>query len=317
MKTWEWRRAVGQSTLAANTKLILYSLADFMNDDGGQCWPTIEQLTSYSGLSRRCVITQLQRAVSLGWIIRTSRKARGQAWRNYTYQASVPVCTETDKKLVQKVVQPVTQAGANNDMNVVHPLHITIPDTLPDTKIKKLKQKKLRAVIDRHTQNDPAFNEFWQAYPRKVSQFKTKEIWYTLTQIQGVPYEIIIRAARQFSDHLRTIGTEKSYIPHPTTWLRQRRFEDDIQHDMASGEQSNARGYRRGHAVNLAADRLFAQDDVDPRTTSQPVLQDPAPSGDLIQRFLSDGTPRGNFAPLLVSSHVTNIDDTYSRPDSD
>ena len=74
------------------------------------------------------------------------------------------------------------------------------------------------------------FDIFWDAYPRKVGKFKALKSWerlkpsYTLTDM--------IMTALEF--HKKQEGWNKEggkFIPHPATWLNQRRWEDEIKLD--------------------------------------------------------------------------------------
>ena len=70
------------------------------------------------------------------------------------------------------------------------------------------------------------FNEFWLLYPRKVCKRKTEQAWKKLQVENGLFEKIISSLQTQvLSDQwLRDNG---QYIPHPTTWLNGRRWEDE------------------------------------------------------------------------------------------
>ena len=67
------------------------------------------------------------------------------------------------------------------------------------------------------------FEDFWEAYPKKVAKLDAIKAWgqltmFDLVEIEGV-YEIHCRSWR---------GQDVNFIPHPATWLRGRRWEDDM-----------------------------------------------------------------------------------------
>lgn len=66
------------------------------------------------------------------------------------------------------------------------------------------------------------FDQFWELYPRKESKAPAKKIWDKLK----VEDELFSK----IESHLRIayIGTEKKFIPHPTTYLNQERWQDEI-----------------------------------------------------------------------------------------
>ena len=74
------------------------------------------------------------------------------------------------------------------------------------------------------------FNEFWNAYPRKVGKKPSLKVWL---RFQPKDYST---ADDLFSDILEAVaasqaewhkaGTEDRFIPHPATWLNQERWRD-------------------------------------------------------------------------------------------
>jgi hypothetical protein len=68
-----------------------------------------------------------------------------------------------------------------------------------------------------------AFDAFWQAYPRKVAKPEAEKCWRKLaTDDFAKVMDALARQAR--SPQWQESGGQ--FIPHPATWLNQRRFED-------------------------------------------------------------------------------------------
>ena len=85
-----WQRAIGDSDLPSTTKHVLQTISiHFMDENGGHCYPTVEQLMQKTSLSNRCVIDHLNLAVDKGWLKHTPY-GKGQAWRRWNYQAVFP-----------------------------------------------------------------------------------------------------------------------------------------------------------------------------------------------------------------------------------
>lgn len=68
----------------------------------------------------------------------------------------------------------------------------------------------------------PDFIKFWNSYPRKAGKGAALKAWAKV-QKEGIATETILTALK--SQHLET--REIQYIPHPATWLNQRRWEDE------------------------------------------------------------------------------------------
>ena len=71
-----------------------------------------------------------------------------------------------------------------------------------------------------------AFLTFWNAYPRKVGKGAAWRAWQQSKAILP-PMEALLTAvqAQAASEQWQKDGGQ--YIPHPATWLRQRRWEDE------------------------------------------------------------------------------------------
>lgn len=89
-RAWTWRHAIIKSDLPATTRHVLLTVSCYMNEVGGGCYPTQQQLSEATGLSDRAVRTHLEVAETAGWIKRTEHGFKGQKWRNHEYTASWP-----------------------------------------------------------------------------------------------------------------------------------------------------------------------------------------------------------------------------------
>jgi hypothetical protein len=100
---------------------------------------------------------------------------------------------------------------------------------------KKKEPKKRQGTVDSgqgtvETSNASsmlvAFETFWRAYPRKVGRGLAEEAFAKVGGV-GLLDRIIpaIEAQRKAPDWTKDGG---QFIPHPTTWLNQKRWEDDL-----------------------------------------------------------------------------------------
>ena len=70
------------------------------------------------------------------------------------------------------------------------------------------------------------FEQFWQAYPRKVSRKMAEKAWQKLSTTEQH------QAIEALPVHIRywdQTGTSKEFIPHASTWLNQARYEDELE----------------------------------------------------------------------------------------
>jgi len=69
------------------------------------------------------------------------------------------------------------------------------------------------------------FAEFWSLFPRRVSKRAAQKAWDKEMKAGTDPAQILAGLRRQIP-HFAT--KDEQFIPHPSTWLNQGRFEDEI-----------------------------------------------------------------------------------------
>ncbi len=66
------------------------------------------------------------------------------------------------------------------------------------------------------------FNAFWSLYPRKVAKVVAQK---AASKIKQDEWPIVMEGLKKYIK----VWTDKQFIPHPATFLNQRRFEDEIE----------------------------------------------------------------------------------------
>lgn len=98
------------------------------------------------------------------------------------------------------------------------------------------------------------FDQFWAAYPRKVNKAGALKSF----KKTGVSLDVILKA---LENHKRSAQWKKdggAFIPHPTTWLNQRRWEETLPGDPSVPKGASG---TLGEA-ELAAIRRVMQEEV-------------------------------------------------------
>jgi hypothetical protein len=76
------------------------------------------------------------------------------------------------------------------------------------------------------------FDEFWAIYPKKVSKQTAFQAWRRIAPDENVtPDQMtdkIIAAVKAHKLSRQWRSDAGKFIPHPTTWLKGRRWEDEI-----------------------------------------------------------------------------------------
>lgn len=87
--------------------------------------------------------------------------------------------------------------------------------------LKPSKKEKLNSTYE------SMFEDFWKIYPEKVAKGKAYEVWQLLEE--NIKTDCITAITNQVaSKHFYKDWLKKDSVPHPTTWLNQRRWEDVV-----------------------------------------------------------------------------------------
>jgi len=73
---------------------------------------------------------------------------------------------------------------------------------------------------------DPFFQEFWNAYPRKVGKGAARKAWEKKKSKPSIKVVLKAIEAQKKSDQWKKENGQ--YIPHPATWINQDRWEDEV-----------------------------------------------------------------------------------------
>ncbi|MBB3132164.1 phage replication O-like protein O [Paenibacillus rhizosphaerae] len=90
---------------------------------------------------------------------------------------------------------------------------------VPPYKEKDLLKKSIK-------DNIALFDQFYEIYPRKVSKKKAQESWNRLCKQEGFNPSLAIEQTRNFAETCKLLKTATKFIPHPSTYLNQKRYED-------------------------------------------------------------------------------------------
>jgi hypothetical protein len=105
--------------------------------------------------------------------------------------------------------------------NVAETVNETVPDTETETdteteqiQIKKTNKKSRSAGF-------AEFDRFWSCYPKRVGRGSAEKAWQKALSIASADEIISVVEVYPWGD-------DKQFIPHPATWLNQKRWQDDL-----------------------------------------------------------------------------------------
>lgn len=88
-------------------------------------------------------------------------------------------------------------------------------------------QATQQITIENNQPSGYSFDEWWQHYPRKTAKAEARKAW---KQVKPSPslVQIMITDIQHRLDSGHWSLREKKFIPHPATYLRGERWEDEI-----------------------------------------------------------------------------------------
>jgi hypothetical protein len=91
------------------------------------------------------------------------------------------------------------------------------------------------------------FKQFWGLYPKKVGKGDAYSIWVDLHHDQAILLKLCTDALSWQSKQEQWVKDNGQFVPNPSTYLRQRRFEDEpIVKAQTSGYYDEFGAYREG-----------------------------------------------------------------------
>lgn len=99
------------------------------------------------------------------------------------------------------------------------------------------------------------FDEFWKIYPRRVGKGKARDVF--ARSLKKAPAAHIIAGLRRQLSYYST--REHQFIPHPSTWLGQERWDDDPQPTHPSHPKPKSDFDQHQDAVQRELDRALGR----------------------------------------------------------
>jgi hypothetical protein len=122
---------------------------------------------------------------------------------------------------------------------------------------------KVKAILSQHQAE--RFARFWTAYPRKTGRGAAERWWD-----RHKPDDALLGLILQAVEAHKTCETwRRGFVPHPTTWLNQRRWQDEpASAQPAPAQPRDARAIM--DAARARMDMLIAGPQPSPETRSDP-----------------------------------------------
>ncbi len=186
--------------LRPNEKLVLIILANFTNEFG-LAYPTLEQISGCTRLSRSSVIRALEKCEERGLILRS----KGHTGRATTYQFTCFKDYRYADELLGISLKHQEERDRLEELSFIINNNLSawgVPQTLIQT----------------------SFEAFWEMYPKKVGKAYAYFAFVEATKLAD-PHEILEGLADFMKYEVPRL--DKQFIPHPVNWLEGERWLDE------------------------------------------------------------------------------------------
>jgi hypothetical protein len=92
------------------------------------------------------------------------------------------------------------------------------------------------------------FTAFWKAYPRPVAKGYAYTMW---KRHRDVPPDVIMEALERCKEEWAAGKRPMNLIPHPSSWLNQRRWEDEHPATIEYRTPDSSAGIDCGHSPDV------------------------------------------------------------------
>jgi hypothetical protein len=147
-----------------------------------------------------------------------------------------------------------SEGQESNKVNKIPPSEDSSPQrALPiEAEPKSQRAKAALAVNSDFKTPEETFGLFWEKYPRKVGKPNAFTSWKRLRlEDQRAAYRTLLRRKDWLAEQ-----KERGFCPHPSTWLNQRRWEDE--EPVSSARAVNGHHHAKPSVDELWLDRQIA-----------------------------------------------------------
>jgi len=204
-----WRRVVIDTRgIGLGAKAMGMYLATFMNDDQHMAWPSLDRICHDLEIARATAVKHLASLESAGLL-----QKRPRFGQSTVYYARFPERVEEELAAVSSSRFELLDEHSSSQAEL--------------TVVQKLNSNSsLNSPCTENTDHicpsgsGPDFEQMWQAYPRKVGKKPARRLWEKLRKAERLA--VLSDLGR------RQWNPDPQYIPHPRTYLSQRRWEDEV-----------------------------------------------------------------------------------------
>jgi hypothetical protein len=208
--------------------LVMLALADWGDDEGGRIYPSMNAIAKKIRCDRRQAQRIVHKLIDTGYLLSEGNDNGGNRGDTRHYRINLERLTGD--------IQPTGDTDVTGDIQ-------TAPRVTPAPSLRVTSRTRTGGLDVTQTvkeqplstsasapsddgMNSTGFDLFWQVYPKKVEKQDTKKVWRKLKPDDAL-LQTILTAVEAQTKSERWTRDRWAFIPHPTTWLNGRRWEDE------------------------------------------------------------------------------------------
>lgn len=210
---------------------ILYSEITALSLANGECWATNGYFAELYGVSKETISRRISKLEGLGYIKSWVKKG------------------ENNNQIIKRIIKITDFSEVENKENNIDtlltpasiPLDATVNTPIDATVNTLLTPASRRIIQDEYYKYEykppiSPFDVFWQAYPKKIEKKKARQIFEK--KIDEQKLVVILQDLEKRKKYEGWTKDKGKYIPHPTTYLNQERWEDEYETGSTSDKRS-------------------------------------------------------------------------------
>lgn len=196
---------------------LLYGEITSLCSKYGECWASNDYFSTLYSKSSRTITRLLSKLKDRGYIkIDLFYKDDSKQVDKRTILICNTYRQNCQEGIDKNVQNPPDKNVQENNTSNTNNTSINIPPIIP---------QGIRRIEDNKWQLN--FNKFWEEYPKKEKKAIAKK-WFEKNHPNEETFELILNKLKLFKRTKQWNKNEGEFIPHATTWLNQRRWEDEI-----------------------------------------------------------------------------------------
>lgn len=212
--------------------LVFFGILELMSDEFDIYNPGKNEIS----LKKITKNLQLSRQKTVRILAFFNEKAKINQKKNIGFYADVkdsmvylncPRLKELTDEYTKKQLQKLSGQKPDPNRDKLRPKEEEV-EVDKEEEVEEIKKNTKKKIKKEHIYTE-SFMNFWGIYPRKVNKSGAFESWETLDPDDKLVNDIINALNLQLKYNILDLRDNNKYCPHPTSWLNQKRWEDEIQ----------------------------------------------------------------------------------------